>query len=407
MFNIKKLTPDTLNKKNVVFFIVLSCIFMQSLGMGPAYRFFAYLNLLLVILFGFSQYRKDPTFINRSTLGGLFFIPFAFITIHFLAVENFVFLKEIRHIFIAVFLSLGIWISARINPDYIKRNTFAWLLLLIMSYVLIQAAALWYLNLPYGTTKNPHYLAVYSALMLIASLFCFLKVSKILKFVLAICALCLGIFLLHSSSRPAWIGLIVSAFLLLFFVNKRTKLISASAIMLSLAGLIMTNVGNFATRFGDLLGHLSTEERVVIWRDTWRMQLESSPNEWLLGHGLNSFKTDFMPFSYYHLQNMDYNSPHNFFLELLYISGAIGLVLAVSLYWITYRTLIVSINNQTEYKNIYLLLLAVLTTNLILVSITLPFFSSYNINVIAIVFGVILYLQEINPNPRHKNQTVQ
>ena len=112
-----------------------------------------------------------------------------------------------------------------------------------------------------------------------------------------------------------------------------------------------------------------------------------------------------MPFSYYHLQNMDYNSPHNFFLELLYISGAIGLVLAVSLYWIIYRKLIVLINNQTEFKNIYLLLLAILTTNLILVSITLPFFSSYNLNVIAIVFGVILYLQEINPNPRHKMTT--
>ena len=157
----------------------------------------------------------------------------------------------------------------------------------------------------------------------------------------------------------------------------------------------MTNAGNFAIRFGDLLSHLGTEERVVIWRDTWRMQSESAPIEWLIGHGLNSFKTDFVPFSYFHLQHMDFNSPHNFFLELLYISGVIGLVLAVSLYWILYRSLIVSISNQTEYKTIYLLLLAVLTTNLVLVSITLPFFTSYNLNVIAIVFGVMLYLKQI------------
>ena len=129
------------------------------------------------------------------------------------------FVKEIRHIFIAVFLNLGIWISVRLNPDYIKHNMFAWLLLLIMSYVLIQSIAFWYFKLPYGTTKNPHYLALYSALMLVATIFCFLKVSKTLKCVLTICALCLGVFLLHSSSRPAWIGLIVSAFLLLIFVQ--------------------------------------------------------------------------------------------------------------------------------------------------------------------------------------------
>ncbi len=368
---------------------------MQTLDWGAAYRVFAYLNLLLVLIFGFSDYRKNPSFSKHPTLYGLFFIPIAFIAIHFLAVENISIVKEIRHIFVAIFLALGIWILAKRNPEYIKKNMFMFLLGLILSYVVIQAIAFWYFKLPHGTTKNPHYLAVYSALMLIATVFCFLKASKLLKVILAACALCLGIFLLHSSSRPAWIGLIVSACLLLFFVNKRTQLISASSVVLILVGLTLANVGNFATRFGDLLGHLGSEERVVIWRDAWRMQSLSTPNEWLIGHGLNSFKADFKPFSYYHLQNIDYNSPHNFFLELLYISGAIGLLLAVSLYWIIYRNLIVSIKNQTEYKNIYLLLLAVLTTNLVLVSITLPFFSSYNLNIIAIVFGVMLYLKQI------------
>ncbi len=386
---------NALNKKNLGFFIVLSCVLMQMLDWGIAYRIFAYANVLLVLMFGLAESRKKPSLSHYPQLYGLFLIPMAFIAMHFLAAENISIIKEIRHIIVSVFLALGIWILAKRNPDYIKNNLYNFLLVLIFAYVLIQAIAFCYFKLPHGTTKNPHYLAIYSALLLISAGFCFLKASKLLKIALAVSALCLGVFLLHSASRPAWIGLIVSAFLLLFFVKKRTQLLSASAIVAVIVGLTVANIGNFATRFGDLLGHLNSEERVVIWRDAWHMQSQSTASEWLLGHGLNSFKADFKAFSYYHLQNIDYNSPHNFFLELLYISGAIGLVLAVSLYWILFRSLVVSIKSQTEYKNIYLLLLAVLTTNLILVSITLPFFSSYNLNVIAIVFGVMLYLKEI------------
>lgn len=386
---------NTFNKKNLGFFIILSCIFMQMLDLGSAYRFFAYLNLLLVFVCSFVAYRKNPSFSKYASLSQLFLIPIAFIAIHFLAVENIIIIKEIRHIFVAIFLVLGIWILSKKNSDYIKKNLFIILLVLIFSYVAIQAIAIWYFKQSYGTTKNPHYLAIYSGLMLIATVYCFLKASKPLKLVLIICSLCLGVFLLQSSSRPAWIGLIVSAFLSLFFVNKRTQLISASSIVLILIGLTFANIGNFATRFGDLLSNLDTEERVVIWRDAWRMQSQSSPSEWLIGHGLNSFEKDFEPYSYYHLQNVDFNSPHNFFLEILYASGVLGLILAVSMFWIIYRNLLVPILRHTQYKNIYLLLLAILTTNLVLVSITLPFFTSFNINVIAVVFGVILYLKEI------------
>ncbi|MES2580057.1 MAG: O-antigen ligase family protein [Pseudomonadota bacterium] len=367
---------------------------MQMLNWGLAYRIFAYLNLCVVLIYGLTQFKQHPSFNSHRTLYGLFFIPLTFITMHFLAVENLVIIREIRHIFVALFLTLGIWILAKKNPDYIKNNMLVLLLTLIFSYVVIQAIALWYFKQPHGTTKNPHYLAAYSALSLIAAVFCFFKVSGVLRYLIGLSILCLGAFLLQSSSRPTWIGLIFSGFLLLMFMNKRARIYSAFSIVSVLIGLTLANIGNFATRFGDLLGHLDTEERVVIWQDTWRMQSESSPMQWLLGHGLNAFKADFKPYSYYHLQNIDYNSPHNFLLELLYISGAVGLALAILMLWIIYKYLFAFIRSQTESKNIYLLLLAILTTNLILVSITLPFFTSYNLNIIGLVIGVMLYLKE-------------
>lgn len=395
----KKLITGNLNKNNLVFFVIFCCVLMQILDWGSAYRFFAYLNMLLVLMFGFTQYKKKPSSSEIAALWCLLLIPLALIAIHFLAVENIKIIKEIRHIFVAIFLALGIWMLAKRDPDYIKNNIFTFLLILIFSYVLIQAIALWYFQMPYGTTKNPHYLAVYSALTLIATIFCFLKASsKTLKTLLVMCGLCLGFYLLHSSSRPTWIGLIISAFVILFFVDKRTQLVTAATTITILIALTLANVGNFATRSGELLANLNTEERVVIWRDTWRMQTQSTTDEWLIGHGINSFEADFKPYSYYHLQNIDFNSPHNFFLELLYISGIAGLFLAVSLFWIIYRNLIISIKSQASYKNIYLLLLTTLTINLILVSITLPFFMSFNLNMIAMIFGVMLYLKEIESN---------
>lgn len=375
-------------------FVILACLLMQMLDWGEAYRTLAYLNLCGVLIYGLIQFKENPSFKSHRTLYCLLFIPLTFIAIHFLAVENLVIIKEIRHIFIALFLTLGVWAMAKKNPDYIKNNMLVLLLALIFSYVVIQALALWYFKQPYGTTKNPHYLAVYSALSLIVAVFCFFKVSGILRYLIACSILCLGAFLLHSSSRPAWIGLIFSGFLLLMFINKRARIYSALSIISLLVGLTLANIGNFATRFGDLLGHLDTEERVVIWQDSWRMQLDSSPVQWLLGHGLNAFEADFKPYSSYHLQSIDYNSPHNFLLELLYISGAVGLVLAIWMLWLIYKHLIVLIRSQEANKSMYLLLFAVLTTNLILVSITLPFFTSYNLNIIGLVVGAMLYLKE-------------
>lgn len=363
---------------------------------GQAYRFLAYVNLIIVLAYGVNEVRKGHSLKANRLLYNLLTIPIAFITIHFLAVQNLIFIKEIRQIVLAVFLALGIWLLAKKNPAYIKKNIFGFTITLLFVYVAVQALALWWFDRPYGTTKNPHYLALYSAIAFIVAMYCFFKASIKIKILIGFSMLFLGAFLLHSSSRPAWIGLILSGTLALLFLNRQSRRFFGLAIAVILIGLTLTNASNFASRFEALFFNLNTEERVVIWQDAWKMQSQSSDSQWLLGHGLDSFEENFKPYSNYHLQNIDFNSPHNFVLELLFISGAIGLLLAVFMFWLIYKNLLAGIKSQNQFKNIYLVLLVVITSNLILVSITLPFFTSYNLNIIAIVTGSMLYLKEIS-----------
>lgn len=394
--SIKKTLIATSYPQNLHFLVIWLCLLMQMFTWGQVYRFLAYVNLIIVLVYGVSELRRWHYLGSNKSLYYLLTIPIAFITIHFLAVENLILIKEIRHIVLAVFLALGIWLLAKRNPAYIKKNIFGFMIALVFIYVAVQAIALWWFDRPYGTTKNPHYLALYSAIAFIIALYCFYRASVRMKFLIGFSMLFLGVFLLHTSSRPTWIGLIFSGVLALLFLSRQSRRFFGLAIAVIIIGLTLTNAGNFASRFEALLFNLNTEERVVIWQDTWKMQMQSSDSQWLLGHGLDSFEESFIPYSNYHLQNIDFNSPHNFVLELLFISGAIGLLLSIFMLWLIYRNLLAGINSQNQYKNIYLVLLVVITSNLILVGITLPFFTSYNLNIIAIVTGSMLYIREIS-----------
>lgn len=367
---------------------------MQMLSLGQAYHFFAYVNLFIVMVYAFNHSGKYMDLERKKLLLRVLTIPLGFIAIHFFAVGNLVIVKEIRHILLASFLAYGIWILAKTNHDYIRKNIFGFTIALIFIYVIAQAVALWWFDQWYGTAKNPHYLALYCAVSLIAAVYCFFRASMHLKWILGLATVLLGIFLIHSSSRPTWIGLICSSLLVILFLSKQSKIYFSVFVTTILIGLTLTNVGNFESRFKDLFTNLNTEERVVIWQDAWKMQKDSSVTQLLVGHGLDSFEEHYKPYSRYYLENVNFNSPHNFILELLYITGVFGLLLAILTLGIVYKNLILYVSGDTKYKNIYLLLMSILTSNLILVSITLPFFTSYNLNVIAVVTGTMLYVRE-------------
>lgn len=182
--------------------------------------------------------------------------------------------------------------------------------------------------------------------------------------------------------------------------KKNIKLYAGVFIMVPVI-LYTFNVENFGSRFTELAQHITTEERVAIWQDDWKMQNSSNAKEWIVGHGLSSFFENFKLYSTNHelavkKLSIDFNSPHNHLLEVLYTSGVFGLGLLFLLYYLLYRQLIKLITDpEKTYRNVSILLFVLLTINTFFTAITVPFFRSYTLNIIALVTGAILFIHEL------------
>lgn len=377
--------------------VVLS-FFLQALTWGGAYRFFAYLVLLLGVGVYFQapqQSQHDRNIILKCLL------PLAgFAALEWIATLHFPWdVKAVRHVLLATGLLTGIVLMAR-EHTRIKPYVVPTLIFAVYAYTLFQVVWIYGLEHTYGgTTKNPHYLAIYSALFLVVATFLVANWSRGLhRYGLVVSAAVLGLLLLHTSSRPTWIALMLATLIAVVCLRSRAKLYLIAAAGLIFAVLFFTDVGNFKTRMDDLVIHASTEERVTIWEDTWAMQQHSSRQQWLLGHGVEGFEKDFQPYSrYYATQGITYNSPHNAILEVLYLFGLVGLTIVLGfILWLYYALFsrYFKARHQTidGVGMIILLLLTLLTVTLVAVSITLPFFISINLNVIGLVMGVMFYL---------------
>ncbi len=370
---------------------------MQMLTIGWAYRFFAYANLIAVLIYTAYQYKASRNFDDYQWLKYPILFSLGFVAIHFVAVQNLVVIKEIRHILLAIFLVIGIAMIINNKGSYIRKNAFRFTVLIIFLYVIIQVISLWFFNADHGTTKNPHYLALYSSVGMVLAVYCFLNSSIKLKMMLGVCILLLGALLIQSSSRPAWIALTFTGLLVTFFLKRKSQFYAFLTIAVTFLVLTLTNIGNFSERSKDLIENIRTEERVAIWTETWNMQGDSSLLQWTVGHGLNSFEEAFKPYSsYHHIKNIDFNSPHNYLLELLFTSGWLGIFLAFTMFWLIYKKLIHFIRLENEHRYVYMTLMAVLTTSIIFTSITLPFFTSSSMNIIALVVGAMFVLEKSN-----------
>jgi len=377
--------------------VVLS-FFLQALTWGSTYRLFAYFVLLLTVGIYFRSDQYDQ---NDRNLVLKCILPLAgFAALEWVATLHFPWdVKALRHMLLATGLMAGIVLMARqhlrIKPYILPTLIFA-----VYAYTLFQVVWIYGLQHIYGTTKNPHYLAIYSALFLVLGTFLAVCWSQgIHRYALAVSSALLGLLILNTSSRPTWIALMIATLIAVACLRSRAKLYLLAVAGVIFAVLFLTDAGNFKTRMDDLVVHASTEERVTIWEDTWAMQQHSNRQQWLFGHGVEGFEKDFQPYSrYYSTQKISYNSPHNAILEVLYLFGLVGLAVVFGFVLWLYYALFVRYfrSHQTmhEIGMVTLLLLTLLTVTLLAVSITLPFFTSININVIALVMGVLFYLDK-------------
>lgn len=379
--------------------VIVLGFFFQALTWGGAYRFFAYLALLLGATVYFQAGQQHHATRRAVLMCVLPLVGFA--VLEWLATLHFPWdVKTTRHVLLATGLMAGIVLMAREHAR-IKPYVVPTLIVAVYAYTLFQCLFIYGLGHLYGTTKNPHYLAIYSALFLVAATFLAANWSRgIQRYGLILSAVVLGCLLLYTSSRPTWIALMLTVLIGVTCLRSRAKLLLIGLAGVLFAVLFLSDAGNFKTRMDDLVMHANTEERVTIWEDTWVMQQQSSRQQWWLGHGVEAFEHDFQPYSrYYANEGLVYNSPHNAILELLYQFGLVGLVVVLGfLVWLYYalfaRYLRARRQVMHERQMVMLLLLSLLTVTLVAVSITLPFFVSIHLNVIALVMGVMFYLDK-------------
>ena len=388
-----------LNIKHAHLGLLWGLVLMQMLNWSLPYKLFLYVNIMLVVTYAI-QRANVSSFKLPNQLWLLLIVPIGFVFLHF-CVGHIEFIKQVRIILVATGMSLSMWILAKKDGEYVQKHLVNLSVLLLTAYAGVQCLAYFVAHLQYGTTKNPHYLAQYCALGIPLAIFCYGKVTSKLKLLVGAILIALGYFLLLTSSRPAWIALILSALLTMLFVRgKNIKLYVGVFIMLPLI-LYTFNVENFGSRFTELAQHITTEERVAIWQDDWKMQNNSNAKQWIIGHGLGSFFEDFKLYSTNHERavkklSIDFNSPHNHLLEILYTSGIFGLALVFLLYYLLYHQLIKRITDPVKtYRNVSILLFVLLTMNTLFTAITVPFFRSYTLNIIALITGAILFIHEL------------
>jgi O-antigen ligase len=366
---------------------VFGLALMLMLNWPEAYRAFAYLNVLIVLAHVW-PHRHDPD-LRYAALTVLSF-PFMLSLLHMIAMGRFEIIKEIRHLWLAGLVCLSVLILFRNSLRTLRPALPKATLIVLLLYCLAQIVALFVFDRRYGTSRNPHYLALYSALGIPVAIYLLTVMRGRVRLILAAMLLSLGAFVLYSWSRPVWIALILSALLMLLFLDNRKRLLAGLLVLIIPLGLFFTNLAGFGDRVSDLALNIRNEERVVIWQDAWRMQQASNVGQWLAGHGLDSYEEDFKRYSRFE-STYSFHSPHNSFLEMVYTSGILGLALCVWLYWWIYSRLWRMVRRGNEGRRLSLTLMSITTINLLFIMVTIPFVSHYNMYTLAFVIGLILY----------------
>lgn len=368
--------------------VPLLAILFHSLALDTFYKGLLYLNIPLLVLLASNTTKEERrTRLRPAFVIAGFAVSFALID---LISSGPLGAKEIRHLFMYSLLALTIVFWPREAAQRQATELFKGMALLIIAYTIIQSVSVFYFSDRSGITKNTHYLAQYCLLFTFAGIFLVRKTEGSMKALLLITIAALGLMLIQTGSRTAWLGLL-AGMSVLFILQRR--LFRWRAVLVVLAALLLSyamNAGNFRTKIDDLAQNIGKEERVTIWKEAAEAQRQSSTSEWLFGHGLDSFKDAFKAYSSYHHKGRDFNAPHNFVLEIIFTAGIAGLLVTVILF-------IALLNRMYRFHAsnpdaLYpALLIAALIANTVFAAITISFYTSYHLLILALIGGFVIF----------------
>ena len=305
----------------------------------------------------------------------------------------------IKQLISVIFVFIAIWMIPveweHKMPGLFRYCIFA----LILAASVSNFVAVVIYSLPHGLTSNPHYLSL-QAIMVIPTTIYLFKSSDIFSRTLLIFVFMMEVYLLLvSESRPAWLALVTACLIALPFFRLKIRLLAAVILIFIPFFIYYFGILGADVRIDDLFNNITKEERVTIWSDAITMQRDSDVFHWLFGHGLGGFKHDFPAYSSFHDPSyhihgaIDFATPHNFILEILYTSGITGLSLVLSggllfvyallrLWWKT---------NFDTQKILVVLILVLFVSHFIHTFLTISFFSKQAIFFLAVFVGVGFY----------------
>lgn len=391
------------NIRAIHFFILMGSLFFILLGSGEGYRTCAYLNMLFVIESYISDYLENN--IHKHDIKNVLFIvwiPIAFILLDMVSGNtNPHRLDQYSKIIIVTFVAFG-WLrflkhfSAQQLKLFLNTSiVIAYLFVLIQFCVYLFIGTTINHSWRFGTFNNPHHLALF--ILLIGSLIMTFTLNNngLKRLFLIGLILMLAWMLLKTSSRPAWLAIIFGVVVLIPFLDKSIRRLVLFSVITFPVLLYMVSTP-FHDRVLDLIINISTEERVYIWQNSWEMLKQNSWAEWLVGHGFNTYSTAYNVFT--QLKGPQYTHPHNFLLEILYISGITGLLLASVLYFYLVRSLIniiLDAHNLTK-SNVGKLTLVIFMMLTFHIFLTMPFYTIYNLYVLVITYLIVHYFSSPN-----------
>lgn len=252
-----------------------------------------------------------------------------------------------------------------------------------------------------GAFNNIHYMALFAVMTLPVFVALILGAQARVR-VLLVAALAADLWLLmQSHSRPGYLALLAMAMIFLLFATPRQRWTGALIMLSALSGLYVSGLFEFSSRIDDFLMHLDQEERAVIWREFMRLQDNSTPAQWLFGHGLGQYFWDYQAISSFHDLphglNRDFSSPHNVLLEVLYSCGVWGLMVFLLGYTSWFRAMFKAVHgaNRMEIRRQGVMLLCVMTGQLAMSFFTIPFFSRHHLYPLSLILGAsLVYLQQ-------------
>jgi O-antigen ligase len=252
----------------------------------------------------------------------------------------------------------------------------------------------------YAVYSNMHHFGSFASLMLPILFFFATQVKGWLR-LLCVAAAMVDFYLLwESSSRISWLAFFSSILIAVILFLKKKKLLIGLAgfVAISVTSALLSGWHAINNRIVDLLSNWRTEERVTVWTDTLNLLADNSVRDWILGHGIGSFRYYFDAYDTFKIdgKSVSWHFPHNIFLQIIFENGLIGLatimvgitLLLVGL-WRGYRLLA---NKSDQYLLVAIFILFLI--NFIHCSLTLSIYHKYFIYPLSIICGIALVLLE-------------